>query len=69
MKSNDLSVLVGELPFMLIATRHDIRKIGLYSGGGYHLIIDGLKSAVALDYDFEERQLFWTDISMETINM
>lgn len=59
---------IGESPSLLFANRHDIRRINLYSGN-YQLLVDGLKSAVAIDYDYEEEKFFWTDIALETINM
>lgn len=60
--------VLGEAPSLLFANRHDIRRINLYSGN-YQLLVDGLKSAVAIDYDYEEDKYFWTDIALETINM
>ena len=62
------SVLVGEEPFLLFANRHDLRELRLYSGN-YHLIVDGQKSIIALDYDFTEKLLFWSDVATERISM
>jgi len=62
------SVLAGEEPFLLFANRHDLRELRLYSGN-YHLIVDGQKSIIALDYDFAEKLLFWSDVATERISM
>jgi hypothetical protein len=59
---------LGEEPFLLFANRHDLREIRLYSGN-YHLLVDGLKSVIALDFDFSEKLLFWSDVATETISM
>ena len=59
---------VGEEPFLLFANRHDLREIRLYSGN-YQLLVDGQKSAIALDFDFAEKTLFWSDVATETISM
>ena len=52
----------------MFANRHDLRQIRIYSGN-YHLLVDGLKSVIALDFDFDEKLLFWSDIATETISM
>ena len=62
------SVLIGEEPFLLFANRHDLRELRLYSGN-YHLIVEGQKSIIALDYDFTEKLLFWSDVATERISM
>jgi len=53
---------------LLFANRHDLRELRLYSGN-YHLLVDGQKSIIALDYDFTEKILFWSDVAMERISM
>lgn len=68
MLKNVMCLLLGESPSLLFANRHDIRRLNLYSGN-YQLLVDGLKSAVAIDYDYEEDKFFWTDIALKTINM
>lgn len=58
----------GDEPFLLFANRHDLRELRLYSGN-YHLLVDGQKSIIALDYDFSEKLLFWSDVATEQISM
>jgi len=52
----------------LFANRHDLRELRLYSGN-YRLLVDGQKSIIALDYDFAEQILFWSDVATEKISM
>ena len=61
-------LIAGEEPFLLFANRHDLRELRLYSGN-YHLLVDGQKSIIALDYDFSEKLLFWSDVATERISM
>jgi len=62
------SPLAGEEPFLLFANRHDLRQLHLYSGN-YHLLVDGQKSIIALDYDYSNKLLFWSDVATERISM
>ena len=52
----------------MFANRHDLRELRLYSGN-YHLLVDGQKSIIALDYDFAEKLVFWSDVATERISM
>jgi hypothetical protein len=33
------------------------------------MLVEGLKSVIALDFDFAEKVLFWSDVATETISM
>ncbi|XP_077861881.1 very low-density lipoprotein receptor-like [Saccoglossus kowalevskii] len=57
---------LGDEPRLLIADRKDIREINLFTKE-YRLIIDNLRSAVALDYDYAKGYLYWTDVATEQI--
>ena len=52
----------------MFANRHDLRELRLYSGN-YRLLVDRQKSIIALDYDFAEQVLFWSDVATEKISM
>ncbi len=53
-------------PFLLFANRHDVREIGLESNH-YRELVNGLRSAIALDFDYAEGKLFWSDVAHEKI--
>jgi hypothetical protein len=59
-------VITGE-PTLLFANRHDLRQLHLYTGR-YRLVIDGMRSAIAIDYDYHNKAVLWTDISSENIS-
>lgn len=52
-------------PFLVFSTQHTIRKLGIsYSStiNGYTDIVTNQKSIVALDYDYRENYIYWTDV-------
>jgi len=53
-------------PFLLFANRHDLREIGLHSNH-YRKLVHGQHSAIALDFDYSEKRLFWSDVAYEKI--
>ncbi len=55
-----------EEPLLLFANRHDLREIGLESQH-YRELVNGLRSAIALDFDYAEKKLFWSDVAYEKI--
>ncbi|XP_067027218.1 low-density lipoprotein receptor-like isoform X2 [Acropora muricata] len=52
--------------FLVFANRHDIRQLA-FDSSDYTEVIPDLKAAIALDFDFESRQVFWTDVVDENI--
>ena len=55
-----------EEPLLLFANRHDLREIGLESQH-YREVVNGLRSAIALDFDYRDKKLFWSDVAHEKI--
>lgn len=51
---------------LLFANRRDLRKIDLETSE-YTLVASGLRSAVAIDYDFEKKLVVWSDVLEESI--
>lgn len=57
---------------LLFANRKDIRLLeldasGRRANGSSQLLVDGLEDAAALDFFYEGRLLFWTDVGLEVI--
>jgi len=51
---------------LLYANRHDIRMMGVHSRH-HQSLIDNLRSAVAIDYDYSESKIYWSDVASEKI--
>ena len=51
---------------LLFANRHNLREIGLDSKH-YRELVNGLRSAIALDFDYADKKLFWSDVAHEKI--
>ncbi|KAK1153494.1 sortilin-related receptor [Acipenser oxyrinchus oxyrinchus] len=59
---------VGEAnEFIVYALRSAIHRYDLSSGADETLPLTGLRSAVALDFDFQRNCLYWADIALDTI--
>jgi hypothetical protein len=58
----------GKEPSLLFANRIDLREYRLLSGEKRSLVED-TKSTIALDFDYANNMLFWSDVSKEQINM
>jgi len=56
----------GEEPLLLFANRHDVRLMSLYTHD-FKEVVNQLHSAIAVDYDYRGRRLFWTDVGSEKI--
>ncbi|XP_052737933.1 low-density lipoprotein receptor-related protein 4 isoform X1 [Bicyclus anynana] len=59
---------VGESPTLLFSNRIGIRQVWL-SGDNYMSIVKGLHNAVALDYHYEKKLVFWTENNMRVIRV
>lgn len=60
-------LLAAGEPTLLFANRHDLRQLHIYSGR-YRLIVDGMHSATAIDYDYHSNTVFWTDNTSTNIS-
>ena len=58
--------LSDEEPRLLFANRHDLREIGLETKH-YRELVNGLRSAIALDFDYAAKKLYWSDVAFEQI--
>ncbi|KAL3854931.1 hypothetical protein ACJMK2_014166, partial [Sinanodonta woodiana] len=54
---------LDEQPFLLVSNRYYIRKIFL--DGTVELLLDQLNHSVAIDYDYREKKLYWSDITSQ----
>jgi hypothetical protein len=59
-------LLIGQETILLYANRHDIRAMGLKSRH-HQPIIEELLSAVAIDYDYAEGKIYWSDVALEKL--
>ncbi|XP_058867450.1 low-density lipoprotein receptor-related protein 1 isoform X2 [Acipenser ruthenus] len=53
-----------EEPFLIFANRYYLRKLNL-DGSNYTLLKQGLNNAVALDFDYREQMIYWTDVTTQ----
>ncbi|KAG8452515.1 hypothetical protein GDO86_004341 [Hymenochirus boettgeri] len=53
-----------EEPFLIFANRYYLRKLSL-GGTNYTLLKQGLNNAVALDFDYREEMIYWTDVTTQ----
>uniref|UniRef100_A0A4W5QI25 LDL receptor related protein 1 n=1 Tax=Hucho hucho TaxID=62062 RepID=A0A4W5QI25_9TELE len=53
-----------EEPFLIFANRYYLRKLNL-DGSNYTLLKQGLNNAVALDFDYRQQRIYWTDVTTQ----
>ncbi|XP_063064253.1 low-density lipoprotein receptor-related protein 1 isoform X3 [Engraulis encrasicolus] len=53
-------------PFIIFSNRHEIRRIDLHKGE-FSVLVPGLRNTIALDFDYKESQLYWTDVVEDKI--
>uniref|UniRef100_H3BGS9 Prolow-density lipoprotein receptor-related protein 1 n=1 Tax=Latimeria chalumnae TaxID=7897 RepID=H3BGS9_LATCH len=53
-----------EEPFLIFANRYYLRRLNL-DGSNYTLLKQGLNNAVALDFDYREQMIYWTDVTTQ----
>ncbi|XP_045489131.1 low-density lipoprotein receptor-related protein 4 isoform X2 [Pieris rapae] len=58
----------GESPTLLFSNSIGVRKVWL-SGDNYVTVLKGLHNAVALDYHYKKKLLFWTENNMKVIRV
>lgn len=56
----------GDEGFLIFANRQDIRHLS-FDSSDYTQLIPGQRGAIALDFDFKTRYIFWTDVMEENI--
>ena len=56
----------GEAPHLIFANREDIRDIELMTSK-YRPVIEDTRSAIALDFDFVDKMVYWSDVAEEAI--
>ncbi|XP_039721687.1 prolow-density lipoprotein receptor-related protein 1 isoform X1 [Pteropus medius] len=56
--------VTDEEPFLIFANRYYLRKLHL-DGSNYTLLKQGLNNAVALDFDYREQMIYWTDVTTQ----
>lgn len=57
---------IGEHPKILFANREDIREINL-DNGEYRPIVSQTRSAIALDYDYQQNSIYYADVAIQKI--
>ncbi|XP_071953012.1 very low-density lipoprotein receptor-like isoform X2 [Antedon mediterranea] len=57
---------IGPDPLVIFANRVDLREYDPRKKE-YRMIVDHQRSAVALDYDIKNEQVYWTDVNLEQI--
>nr|XP_060463732.1 sortilin-related receptor [Panthera onca] len=61
--------LAEENEFILYAMRKSIHRYDLASGATEQLPLTGLRAAVALDFDYEQNCLYWSDLALDIIQV
>ncbi|XP_077161267.1 sortilin-related receptor isoform X2 [Paroedura picta] len=59
--------LAEENEFILYATQYSIHRYDLSSGISEKLPLNGLRGAMALDFDYEHNCLYWADVTLDII--
>lgn len=59
-------VTLGEKAWLLFANRHDIRKLEV-DGMILQPVVSDLQSAIAVDYDYYNKLVYWSDSHEEKI--
>lgn len=68
-RSVALCVCAEENEFILYAMRKSIHRYDLASGATEQLPLTGLRAAVALDFDYEQNCLYWSDLALDIIQV
>ena len=63
---NCAGLCAGEAPHLIFANREDIRDIELMTSK-YRPVIEDTRSAIALDFDFVDKMVYWSDVAEEAI--
>ncbi|XP_028393318.1 low-density lipoprotein receptor-related protein 2-like [Dendronephthya gigantea] len=59
-----------DTPYILYSNRVSIRKIPLVGKGGrvrYSEVVSGLRNTIGVDFDWQERRIYWTDVLTDKI--
>lgn len=56
----------GEIGSILLVNRRDVRRFDL-NGRNYYSIVKSTRSSIALDFDFDKNQVYFTDVATECI--
>eukprot|EP00057_Strongylocentrotus_purpuratus_P026506 XP_011680980.1 PREDICTED: low-density lipoprotein receptor-related protein 1 isoform X3 [Strongylocentrotus purpuratus] len=51
-------------PYLLFSNRYQLRTVGV-DGSNYTTLQVNVTNAVALDYDWEERMIYWSDVTLQ----
>uniref|UniRef100_A0A4W3IBD4 LDL receptor related protein 1B n=1 Tax=Callorhinchus milii TaxID=7868 RepID=A0A4W3IBD4_CALMI len=62
---NSCKALSAEEPFLIFADRHEIRKMSI-DGFNYTLLKQGLNNVHAIDFDYSEQFIYWTDFTSQS---
>ena len=57
---------LGPEPRLLFTNRYQLRQLHL-GRMEYRQITNNLRSAISIDYDYEQNIIFWSDITLEMI--
>ncbi|XP_022905754.2 low-density lipoprotein receptor-related protein 4 [Onthophagus taurus] len=57
---------LGAPPTLLFTNRVDIRQVSL-SNQKYTFLLKGLHNAIALDYHYDKKTIFWSDLTLDVI--
>lgn len=53
-------------PYLIFSNRYYLRNLST-DGAEYSLILQGLSSVVALDFDYVDKRLYWVDVSRRVV--
>ena len=58
-----VSSFLGVTPVLMFSNRYYIRNVTLGWANNVELVAMNLTNAVALDFDWEERRIYWSDVT------
>ena len=65
----DFLVFIADsvVPHLYFSTKSEIRKLDLRYGFNYSIVLDGLAVTIGVDFDWENQQLYFSDVSIDKI--
>jgi hypothetical protein len=53
-------------PFLIVSYRHYIQRVSFTGSVAEPILVSGLNNAVAIDFDWKEQYIYWSDITSKS---
>lgn len=54
-------------PYLYFSTRRQVMKVDVRHGSSHLTVLDGLSSAIGIDFDWSEQRLYFSDVTKDKI--